>query len=80
MRKVNLAEAKAHLSELVTAAATGETVCILRRGKPVARLDSSRMRTQRIDPSRLRAITDAMPMQVESAGDFIRRMRDDNRY
>ena len=80
MRRVNLAEAKAHLSELVTAAATGETVCILRRGKPVARLVAAECERRRIDPSRLRAITDAMPMQVESAGDFVRRMRDDNRY
>jgi prevent-host-death family protein len=36
MGNVNLADAKAHLSELVARAASGETVCITRRGKPVA--------------------------------------------
>jgi hypothetical protein len=35
---------------------------------------------KRIDAAALRAVTDAMPMQPESAGDFIRRMRDEDRY
>jgi uncharacterized protein YuzE len=35
---------------------------------------------KRIDPSTLREMTDQMPMQRESAGDFIRRMRDEDRY
>ena len=38
MNVVNLADAKAHLSELVTRAEAGETVEITRRGKAVARL------------------------------------------
>jgi prevent-host-death family protein len=38
MRSVNLAEVKTHLSELMTAAAAGEPICITRRGKAVARL------------------------------------------
>lgn len=33
-----------------------------------------------IDVAALRALTDQMPLQVESAGDFIRRMRDEDRY
>jgi prevent-host-death family protein len=36
MERVNLAEAKAHLSELVERAAAGDPVCITRRGKPAA--------------------------------------------
>jgi len=35
---------------------------------------------KRIDPSTLRAVTDGMPMQEESAGEFVRRMRDEDRY
>ena len=35
---INLAEAKAHLSELVERAAAGERIIITRRGKPVATL------------------------------------------
>jgi hypothetical protein len=36
MEAVTLADAKARLSELVERAASGETVSITRRGKPVA--------------------------------------------
>ena len=39
MVEVNLAEAKAHLSELVARAEAGETIQISRRGKPVAQLN-----------------------------------------
>ena len=35
---------------------------------------------KRIDVAALRAVTDAMPMQPESAGEFTRRMRDEDRY
>ena len=80
MRSVNLAEAKAHLSELVERAAAGESVCITRRGKPVAQLSAVGTPRKRIDVAALRAMTDAMPMQQESAGDFIRRIRDEDRY
>jgi antitoxin (DNA-binding transcriptional repressor) of toxin-antitoxin stability system len=80
MRSVNLAEAKAHLSELVERAAAGEPVCITRRGKPVAQLSAVGTPRKRIDVAALRAMTDAMPMQQEAAGDFIRRMRDEDRY
>jgi prevent-host-death family protein len=80
MRKVNLAEAKARLSELVAIAAAGEPVCILRRGKAVAQLIAAERERKPIDPSVLRALTDPMPLQGETAGDFIRRMRDDERY
>jgi prevent-host-death family protein len=80
MKQVNLADAKAHLSELVARAAAGEPVCIMRRGKPVAQLTALDVRRKRIDSSALQAITDTMPMQPESARDFVRRMRDDERY
>ena len=38
MRKVSLADAKAHLSELVTQVAAGEEVVITRHGQPIVRL------------------------------------------
>jgi prevent-host-death family protein len=38
MKRVNIAEAKARLAELVDAAQRGEEVVIARRNKPVARL------------------------------------------
>ena len=80
MKQVNLAEAKARLSELVALAAAGEPVCIMRRGKSVAQLTAVNMRRNRIDISAMRAVTDAMPGHSESARDFVRRMRDDARY
>jgi len=80
VRNVNLARAKAHLSELVEQAAAGEPVCITRRGKAMAWLTAVGVSRKRIDPSALRAMTDAMPLQPESARDFVRRMRDDDRY
>lgn len=38
MRAIGAFEAKTHLSELLAAVETGETVIITRRGKPVAKL------------------------------------------
>ncbi|MGH6924696.1 MAG: type II toxin-antitoxin system Phd/YefM family antitoxin [Propylenella sp.] len=80
MDSVSLAEAKARLSELVARAAEGETVEITRRGKPVAQIVPVRKPRKPIDIEALRALTDSMPEQRESAGDFMRRLRDDARY
>ena len=80
MKRVGLADAKAHLSRLVEEAAAGETVCITRRGKAVAQITAIDTPRKRIDMAALRAMTDAMPIQPETARDFIRRMRDEDRY
>ena len=80
MIRVSLAGAKAQLSELVDRAAAGEAVCITRRGKAVAQLTAVDAPKKRIDVAVLRAMTDAMPVQPETARDFIRRMRDEDRY
>ncbi len=80
MRRVNLADAKAHLSELVERAAAGDPVCITRRGKVVAQITAVDAPRKRIDLSALRAISDAMPAQPETARDFVRRMRGGDRY
>ena len=80
MKTVNLAEAKAKLSKLVTEAEKGEVVEITRRGKPVATLIGTGRPRKPIDFEKLRALTADMPMQAESAGEFIRKMRDSDRY
>jgi prevent-host-death family protein len=80
MISVSLADAKAHLSELVERAAAGEAVCITRRGKPVAQITAMDTPRKCIDIAALREMTDAMPVQPERARDFIRRMRDEDRY
>jgi prevent-host-death family protein len=81
MRTISLAEAKAKLSELVESAAAGETVEITKRGKPVAQLVPVTKKLKPIDFEALRELTKkSMTYQEESAGDFIRRMRDEDRY
>ena len=80
MDKINLADAKARLSELVDRVAAGDTIDITRRGRPVARLIGVARPRKRIDRAMLEALTAAMPLQVESASDMVRSMRDDDRY
>lgn len=80
MERVNLADAKARLSELVERAEKGESVCIARRGKPVAQLTAVRVPRKRVDASVLRALTESMPFQSEGAGAFVRSMREGTRY
>jgi prevent-host-death family protein len=80
MASVTLAEAKAHLSALVERAARGESVRITRRGKPIAqitRIDRSR---KPIDFAALHALTESMSPQPVEAGEWMRRMRDEERY
>lgn len=77
---VNLAEAKARLSELAERAAQGETVVITRHGKPVAQLTRPKAKRQAVNLEALRRVTKNQPRQQESAGKFIRRMRDDSRF
>jgi len=77
---INIAEAKAHLSELAERAAGGESVVLSRRGKPIARLASLERPRKPVDRDRLRRLTDAMPEQSEEAGALVRRMRDGDRY
>ena len=80
MKTVNLADAKARLSELVERAAGGETVRITRRGKPVAQITRVPAPRAKIDIASIRALTDSVPRQRESAHVFIRKMRNRERY
>ncbi len=80
MERVNLVDAKAQLSALVDRAEAGESITIMRRGKPVARLVPETPERKPIDREWLRSVTAGMTPQKESAGDFMRRMRDDARY
>jgi prevent-host-death family protein len=82
---INLADAKAHLSELVDRVEAGDSIDITRRGKPVARLTAVARPRKRVDATLLRALTAtmpprAMPPRAESAADLVRSMRDGDRY
>lgn len=82
MASVNLAEAKAHLSELLNRVEAGETVEILRHGKPVAQLVPVKKPRRPIDVERLRALTGSMkpPTEPVDSATLIRDMRDTDRY
>lgn len=80
MTSINLADAKARLSELIDRAQRGEEIEITRRGKPVVRLAPVTPEKKRIDVRALRALTEGQPMQPEGAGEFMRKLRDDYRY
>ena len=80
MDAINLADAKARLSELVDRVEAGDTIDISRRGKPVARLTAVAKPRKRIDRSMLQALTAAMPPQAQDAADLVRSMRDGDRY
>jgi prevent-host-death family protein len=82
MKAVKLAEAKAHLSELVDRAEAGESVEITRHGRPAARLvppETSKPK-RRFDAKALAKMTEGLPKQRQSAGEFVRAMRDSDRY
>ncbi len=80
MDAINLADAKAHLSELIDRVEAGDSIAITRRGKPVARLTAAARPRQRIDAAALRSLTEAMPKQAQDAADLVRAMRDGDRY
>jgi prevent-host-death family protein len=77
---INLAEAKARLSELVDRVAAGESVRITRRGKPVAELVRAPRPRRKIDTDSLRRLVAGSPPQSRSAAVLIREMRDGDRY
>ncbi|MCW1429020.1 type II toxin-antitoxin system Phd/YefM family antitoxin [Novosphingobium sp. JCM 18896] len=80
MESISLAEAKAHLSELIDRAEAGESIEITRRGKPVARLTGAATPRKAIDAEALYALTARMPKSAEDAAELVRSMRDSDRY
>ncbi len=78
MQTFTLAEAKAQLSRLIALVEAGEDVTITKRGQAVVRLvRSSPPRQQLPSLAELRA---RLPDQTEPAGEFIRDLRNSDRY
>jgi prevent-host-death family protein len=77
---VTLAEAKIHLSKLTELAADGGTVVITKHGKPVARVIAPEQPRKPLNLEALRNLTASLPLQQESAGNFVRRLRENERY
>jgi prevent-host-death family protein len=80
MGSVTLADAKARLSELVERATQGETVLITRRGKAVAQIAGLSQPRQKVDLAALQRLTKTMTPQPAPAGEWISKIRDDERY
>jgi len=80
MTAINLAGAKARLSELVDRVEAGDSIDITRHGRPVARLTAVARPRKRINAAMLEALTAAMPPQPQDAADLVRSMRDGDRY
>jgi len=80
MSAISLAEAKAHLSELVDRVEAGDSIDITRRGKHVARLTAVAAPRKPIDLAALQSLTSVMPASSPTAADLVRAMRDGDRY
>ncbi len=78
---VSIAEAKSHLSEIVARVEAGEDVVITKRGVEVVRMiPIVPKKATRIDWAAIRAFTSTLPQGTTSAGEYIREMRDEERY
>jgi prevent-host-death family protein len=80
VNSIKLADAKSHLSELIDRVEAGASIEITRRGKPSALLIGVTKQFKPIDLSMLQALTAQMPFQSDSAEEFVRAMRDSDRF
>ncbi len=76
MNTCTVAEAKAHLSELLARVESGEELVITRRGLPVAHLSPIRPAKQPPDGQAIRAFRGSRAIAKTSAIDLVRDMRD----
>lgn len=77
MHSVSVAEAKAHLSELLNQVEAGEELVITRRGQPVACLKRIDNPLKPIDFAELDRLRASLPVSSVSSADLIRQMRDE---
>lgn len=77
MESINLTDARAQLSKLIDRVEKGETIEILRRGKPAAWLVPVDRPRKAIDVDALKALTDSTKMSDVTSVDLIRAMRDE---
>ena len=76
MSAVNLAVAKAHLSELINKVESGEEVVITRHGRPVARVVPVAAAVQQVPLQRLAALRKQLPAVSKSSAQSLRELRD----
>jgi prevent-host-death family protein len=76
MSAVNLAVAKAHLSELINRVEAGEEVVITRHGHPVARVVPAMPVKQPVPLQRLAELRKQLPARKGSSAEALRELRD----
>ncbi len=76
MTTCTVAEAKAHLSDLLSRVEKGEELVITRRGRPVANLVPIRPARCAPDWSAIRAFRESLPAAGSSAAELVRTVRD----
>jgi len=77
MQSVNVAEAKARLSELLARVESGREIVITRRGHALARLTAVKQPKQPLDFSALDSLRARQPLSKTSSVRLIRGMRDE---
>ena len=77
MDTVSLAQAKAHLSELVDKVEAGQEVVITRRGKAVAHLSPAVRPRQPLPLGELAGFRESMPPLRRPAAELLREARDE---
>ena len=75
MRAVNLAVAKAQLSELINKVESGEEVVITRHGRPVARMIPATPVKQPVPLERLAALRKSLPSRKGGSAIELRKLR-----
>ncbi|CAH1386373.1 type II toxin-antitoxin system Phd/YefM family antitoxin [Candidatus Nitrotoga sp. M5] len=76
MHAMSLAQAKAHLSELLNTVESGEEVVITRHGRPVARVVPASPLKQPLPVQRLAELRQQMPGWKNSSAESLRELRD----
>jgi prevent-host-death family protein len=76
MSAYSVAEAKAHLSEILKQVEAGGEVTITRRGQPVATIRAAKKPPTAVDWARIAAIRNKLPKSKLSAAKIVREMRD----
>jgi len=76
MRAVSVAEAKAHLSELLSTVEAGEEIIITRHGRAIARVSPPEKPKQPVPLKRLAALRNTVPAWTEPSANLVGQLRD----
>jgi antitoxin (DNA-binding transcriptional repressor) of toxin-antitoxin stability system len=77
---VSLAQAKAHLSELLDRVVAGEEIVTMRHGKLVASIRQAVVAKKPLAVEKLAAFRSSMPRWGKDSAGLVREMREDERY